>query len=439
MESNTIAITVAVVVTLVALLFSGLPVAFCLISVAALFILLFWSPQALAVVINSTYGVTYVDVYLAIPLFVLMAYVLEFSGIAEDLFEAIYKWSGRVRGSLAVATVATCAILAAMTGIGATGVVTMGTMALPQMMKRGYDKKLAAGAIMYGGCLGPVIPPSNIFVILGGIAGLSVGRLFMGGLFPGIVLAICGAVYIFIRSLRNRELAPALPPDELPTWRERFAALKGVVLPAILIVTVLGAIYTGAATPTEAAAVGAIGAIVCSAIHRTLTRKRVMQATRATFKLSAIIYWILIGGVCYSTFLNISGIGAYIQKMLLELPFGTHGILIMILLIVFLMGMLMETVAIIMITSPIFYPVIMGLGVDPIWFSVLFCIDLVIGYMTPPFGYNLFYLKGVVTERFTMSEIYSAAWPYVGVACVALVITYIFPQLSLWLPSMMIR
>jgi len=432
-------LTLLLLVSLFIFLLLGLPVAFSLIGVSLLFYFVLKGPVAMYALFSITLGTGIKDIYIAAPLFVFMAVVLQFSGLAAALYDTMYKWSAGLRGGLAIGTVLICTIIAAMTGIGATGVVTMGMLALPEMLKRGYDKNIAVGCIPFGGALGPLIPPSVLMIIVGGFSALSIGKLFMGGVFPGLIASLLAVIYISIRCLHRPELAPSLPPEARATWREKFSSLV-VVLPTIaLIIIVLGSIYAGVCTPSEAGGVGAIGALICAAIYRKLNWENLKSGTLVTLRVSTMLFWLLIGGGMFASIMSVSGISHFIAATLSGLPVPPIGILIVMMLITFVMGMIMDGAAITMICMPIFMPVIFILGYDPLWFALLFTINLIIGYISPPFGMNLFYMKGLVPPDISLGDIYRSSWPYVGILIIVLLLGIIFPEILLWLPNKMIK
>jgi len=424
--------------TLLIGLLTGLPVAFVLIGISILFIFIFASPLIAYAGVFVFFKTITTDIFIAAPLFVFMAYVLQFSGIAAALYETMYKWFGGLRGGLAMGTVAICTLLAAMTGLGATGVVTMGVIALPEMLKRGYNKSMAIGCIPFGGALGPLIPPSVLMIIVGGFASLSIGRMFIGGVFPGLLMAALAIIYIGVRCYRQPEAGPALAPEERASWSEKFKSLQGVMAPIILIVLVIGSIYTGICTPSEAGGIGAFGALICAAIYRQLNWQNLRQAGLGTVRLVAMVMWLLIGGGCFSTLLGATGVGHFISGLLTGLPVGTMGVLIVMMVIGLTLGMFMDGAAITMICIPVFMPVVYQLGLDPLWFGLLFTMNMIIGYITPPFGMNLFYMKGLVPKDISMMDIYRSIIPYVVISIIVLILCIVFPQILLWLPNKMI-
>ena len=370
-------VTLLMVSMLLLLIFFGVPIAFCLISTSLVFTGFFWGFSKVSIIVSSTFGTMVNPIYLAVPLFIFMAAVLQSSGITDDLFDAIWKWLGGVRGGLAIASVMAITILSAMTGVGATGIFTIGMTAYPQMMKRGYDPAIAIGPIPPASALGPLIPPSNIMIILGGFASLSVGSLFMGGFVPGLLISASFVIYILIRCYINPKLAPNVPVSERPTFREKIIATRGVALPLLLVLGVLGGIWTGVTTAVEGAGVGALGAVVCAIIKRRFTLPNLKDAVTSTMKSNVMIMWLMIGGSCFSSFMSASGMSAYLRGLVTGLPLPPMGIIIVLLCVLIGMGMFIDSVAIIMITVPIFFPIVKALNYDPIWLLTMM-------WMVPP-------------------------------------------------------
>jgi tripartite ATP-independent transporter DctM subunit len=429
-------IALVVLGSLFILLFSGLPVAFSLMSCALIFTVFFWSPSALYVASTAIISNLTKDLYLAVPMFVFMALLLERSGIAEDLFDVIYKLFPEVPAGLAVGTVFMCALVDAMSGLGGTAVITIGVLALPEMRKRGYDKRIYLGCIPAGGSLGPLIPPSVLMILIGGMMGTSVGKLFACGMIPGVLCAFLFMVYLVIRNLIQPSLAPSLPINERLPWRARVVALKGIILPVILVIIVLGSIYTGAATPTEGASVGAVGAALCGIVKRRLNFTELKEATIGSLKINCMVLWLLIGGSMFASMMSATGISALLVSYLPG-PKDPMLTVIYMQIIPFIMGMFMDGAAITVICIPIFGPLILSMGVDPYWFGTLFCISLITGYLTPPFGMNLFYTKGIAPPDITMGDLYKSVTPYIIIEVGVICLVYIFPSLALWLPSLM--
>ncbi|MBA7692071.1 C4-dicarboxylate TRAP transporter large permease protein DctM [subsurface metagenome] len=430
--------TATILGTFIVLLLIGIPIAFCLIGTSLIFAAIFIDPAIMYTVYSNAFRTITQEVFVAVPLFVFMATILQNSGIGSALYEVLYKWFAGVRGGLAVGTIILCTLIAAMTGLGATGVVTIGYLGFPEMEKRGYDRSISLGCIPPGGALGPLIPPSVLMIVLGGFAHVSVGRLFIGGIFPGLLMAFLFIIYITIRCWHQPRLAPAMPPEDRSSWKDKVISLRGVILPITLILMVLGTIYAGIATPSEAGGVGAFGALISAAIYRRLSWKNLREATFMAAKIVAMVMWLVIGGSAFSSILLAGGINHFISDSITSLAISPMVVLLIMMVIPFLMGMFMDGGAIMMILIPIFMPVVTLLGIDPLWFSLLFTINIVIGYVTPPFGFNLFYTKGITPDDVTMADIYRAVIPFVVIMVVTLVLCVIFPPILTWLPNRMI-
>jgi tripartite ATP-independent transporter DctM subunit len=421
--------------SLLVLLVLGLPLVFVLGGVAVVFLYFTWGAEAFYILGTRMWGTMNSFTLLAIPLYIFMAMLLERAGVAQNLYRMMHLWWGGVRGGLAIGTVFICTIFAAMCGISGAAVVSMGTIALPHMLARGYDKRLALGAINAGGGFGILIPPSVLMVLYALITGVSVGKLFAGGVLPGLLLSALVSLYIGIRCWFQPQLGPSLPAEERGDWAEKLAALRAVILPILIVGLVLGSIFAGLATATEAAAIGVFGALIAAVVHRQLTWTLLREASWRTFALTGMVMWILFAAHAFSTAYNSMGAQSFIEGLLQFIPGGQWGALGAILVILFMLGMVLDPVGIMLITLPVFIPIITSYDFDPIWFGVIFIICMEIGYMTPPFGFNLFYLKGVAPPGVTMADIYQSVWPYVGVIVIGLIILILFPDIVMYLPE----
>lgn len=421
------------------LLVSGLPVAFVLGGLAVVFTGVFWGPESLFIILARTFSMMSSTTLVAAPLFVLMAVVLERSGVAEDLYEMMYRWAGGVKGGLAVGTVLVCTLIAAMSGIASTGVVMMGVMALPEMLKRGYDKRIATGCILAGGVLGPLIPPSIALVLYGTMAQVSIGGLFAGGMAAGLVCSLLIVGYILIRCYINPKMGPAIPVEERADWDAKIASLKGVILPLLLITAVLGSIYSGIATPTEAAAVGALGAFVCSAIHRRLTWDLIKSVAYTTIQVQGFMMWILFAAQGFAAVYMGLGASRMVVNLVREYQVGWWTMLIGIQVVWFLLGCVIDAWSILMITLPIILPLMPLYGFDPLWLGVLYAVNTQTGYLTPPFGTMLFMMKGIAPKEVTMSDIYRSIVPFVTTQLFCLVLCILFPRIVTWLPDLLFK
>jgi tripartite ATP-independent transporter DctM subunit len=421
-------------------LFAGFPVAFSLMGISFLFGIVGFGEGIFPMLIRRVYSVADNYVLAAVPLFIFMGTVLERSGIAGKLFDAISLWTGRLKGGLAIATVLMCTIIAACTGIIGASEVMVGVMAIPVMLKRNYDHALICGTICAGGSLGTLIPPSVVTVVYGPAAGLSVGRLLIASIFPGLLLSSLYVIYIAIRSYLNPTLAPPIPHDELkvPLKRKLTVTATALVPPVFLIFAVMGSIILGLAAPTEAAALGAFGALILTAAYRQLTMKALKETIIATLKISSMMMMILAGGYMFSgVFLGMGG-GEVTEKILMGLPFGRVGILILFLFIAFAAGFVLDWASILLIFIPIFSPIIDKLGFDPIWFGILFIMMIQTSYLSPPMAPAIFYLKSIVPPEVKMKEMFQGVLPYLLLQLIGIGLVSTFPQITLWLPSKLI-
>ncbi|WP_159789876.1 TRAP transporter large permease [Sodalinema gerasimenkoae] len=425
------------------LLLLGYPVAFTLGGVAVLFSLL---GSVLGVFNLALWGTLPLQVFntmsnytlLAIPYFIFMGAMLEKSGIAERLLETIGILFGRVRGGLALAVIIVGALLGATTGVVAATVVAMGLISLPIMLRYGYNKELATGVIVASGTLGQIIPPSVVLVVLADQLGISVGDLFVGAFFPGILMTSVFAIHVFVITLIRPELAPALP-EEVRNLRGRhlISRVFGAMIPPLfLIIVVLGSIFFGFATPTEAGALGGIGAILLALVNQRLTWTGLRQVCDATLQITSMVVLILIGSTAFSmVFRGLNG-EVVMRTFLANLPGGEWGFLAISMLIVFLLGFFIDFFQIAFIIVPLFAPVAQGFGLDMVWYGVILGANLQTSFLTPPFGFALFYLRGIAPESVTTAEIYRGATQFVLLQILVLMTIIRFPAIVTWLPSL---
>ena len=414
----------------------GLPLVFGLSFTAIVFGYLFWDPACLTLMATKAWTQMGNLILIGCPLFIFMANMLEISGVAEGLYEAMYRWFGGIRGGLAMGTVVICSIFAAMTGISAAATVTMGLISLPAMLNRKYHHSLAVGCISAGGALGILIPPSIIMIVYGLIASQSVGRLFIGGIIPGILLGAMFIAYIGFMSFIKPVLAPAVPPEERYALKEKLISLKGVILPILLVIAVLGGIFGGFTTITEGAALGAAGSIICAAVNRKLTWQRFKEANYKTMVLSTMIMWLILASSLFSSVYSAIGSIDLIQELLLDMNLGRWTVMIIMQATFLVFGCFLDPIGIITIVGPLYCPLAQALGFDLVWFGILFVINMEMSYLTPPFGYNLFYMKAVVPKSITMQDIYKDILPFLLIQAACLVLVAVFPQTVLWLPSL---
>ncbi|WP_028579988.1 TRAP transporter large permease [Desulfogranum japonicum] len=431
------AVTAIMFVSMLLLMVTGIPISFCLGIVGLCTTVFLWGPSSIDLVYFTLWNVANNFILIAVPLFIFMGYILHQSGIAKDLFDSVYLWSGRVRGGLGIGTVAICAIMAAMVGISGAATISMGVIAVPAMLEKKYDKKIAIGLVQAGGALGFLIPPSMMMIMYAFLSGESVGRLFAGGVVPGLMLAAFYMSYIGIRCFLQPNMGPAIPVNERANLKEKFISLKGLILPAILILSVLGCIFFGITSPTEAAAVGATGALICAAVRGTLTWQMVKDSALRTLNISSFTAFIIIGAVVFSTVYTGLGATQMIQATITGLDVSPWIIIICMQLSFFVLGMFLDDLAILFLCMPIYIPIIKALGFDPVWFAVLYVVNMQMAYITPPYGINLFYMKSIAPKDVTMSDIYASVIPFVIIQFFALALFLYFPQIILWLPNIL--
>lgn len=441
-------------VCLLLLMLSGYPVAFSLGATAVLFTLIGsdllhnlgvpipWDPVfrfvRLSALPSRIFG-SVMDNYtlVAVPFFVFMGVMLEKSGLAEDLLKTMGRLFGRMRGGLAISVVAVGALLAASTGVVGASVVTMAILALPVMLKYRYDRSLAAGTIAASGTLGQIIPPSIVLIILGDQMGVSVGDLFLGAFIPGLVLSGLYILYIAGYALLKPAVAPALPreSDDFQVRNLALAVLKSLLPPLLLVAVVLGSIFFGLASPTEAGAMGAFGASILALLNGRLTWTNITAVTAATVKLTSMVFIILVGATAFAMVFSALDGTWLVKGFLEELPGGQWGFLFFVMLTIFLLGFFLDFIEITFIVVPLVTPVAVFFGFDPIWFGVLIAMNLQASFLTPPFGFALFYLRGAAPPGITTWHIYRGIVPFIAIQLLMLGVIVAFPDLVLWLPA----
>ncbi len=426
-------ITALYFIVLFIFLFMGLPVAFGLGGTAVLFAIIL-EPRALLSVPSAFYSTPWNSVLVTVPLFLFMGSLIRFSGVAEAAYDAVYKLIGHIHGGLAMGTVQVCTVFAAVTGITPPATTTMGQIAYPSMVRYNYDRSIAIGSIAAGGALGALIPPSVPFIFYGLLAKVSIGDLFMAGVVPGLMLATFYVIYIGVRCRIQPHLGPALPADQKFTRQEKFLAVFSIWPFALLIAIVLGVIWGGIATPAEAAAFGASGAFLINLVYGRLTKEVLIDSLVSTIKLSGMGLWILIGATVYLNVFNSMGSQDLLTSLVLSMPGGGTGILLMMMLIILVLGMVMDDWAIILLCTPLFIPIIDELGIDKLWFGALFIVNIQIAYLTPPFGFVLFWIKGVLPSDVSMGDVYNSVGPFVVIQIFGLLLVFLFPAIATWLP-----
>ncbi|SEO44377.1 TRAP transporter large permease [Aquisalimonas asiatica] len=440
---------------LLVLLLTGYPVAFALGGTAVIFTLLFsdllpgmgfsfpWDPafgvRRLLILPQRIFG-SIMDNYtlVAVPFFVFMGVMLERSGLAEDLLQTMGRLFGRMRGGLAISVVAVGALLAASTGVVGASVVTMTVLALPVMLKYGYDKGLATGTIAASGTLGQIIPPSVVLIILADqMSGVNVGDLFMGALLPGLLLAGLYMIWIAVFAFYNRDQAPAMPAvaAEFATRNLAAAVIRSLLPPLILVGVVLGTIFMGIATPTEAGAMGAFGATILALLNGRLTLTNIRAVNEQTVRLTSMVFIILVGATAFAMVFNALGGHWMVEGFLADLPGGEWGFLLFVMLTIFILGFFLDFIEITFIVVPLVTPVAVMFGFDPVWFGVLIAMNLQASFLTPPFGFALFYLRGAAPPSVRTRDIYRGIVPFITIQLLMLGIIVAFPDLVLWLPE----
>ncbi len=419
---------------LVFLLTLGVPVVFALAGISILVAFIQGGANDLFIVATTTYRQITEYSLMSIPLFLLMGNFLLHSGISDRLFKALNYWLSGVRGGLAIVSVGVCVALAMCGGFG-PGILMMGLIAVPAMLRNSYDKSLALGCVMAGGVLGEIIPPSIIMIVFAFIARLSIGRLFFGGAIPGFITAFMYILYILIRCHLQPQLAP--PIAEKVSWKMRMGALREIILPALLIVLVLGAIFLGIATPSEAAGVGASGSFLICIIYRRFTWQVLQDACLETMKISGMALWILVAATLFGVVYTMAGAQSLVMEIVQSLQVNRWFILIAMQVILLIFGAFMDDYAVITICAPIFIPIARHLGFDPIWFSIIFILNMQAAYLTPPFGWALILMKGVAPPEIHTQDIWRSIPPFVAMQILVLILTMLFPQLALWLPDKM--
>ncbi len=394
--------------------------------------------RVFTLMVNSAYGAMTTDVLISVPLFIFMGYLVERANIIDKLFKSLQVSMGNLPGSLGVATIATCAIFATATGIIGATVTLMGLLALPAMLRAGYNVKLSAGAITAGGCLGILIPPSVMLILYGATAGVPVTRLYAGAFLPGLMLTGLYIVYIVVRAKLNPSLAPKLPPEQLaiPFAEKAKLLLTSFVPLALLIAFVLGSIIKGWATPTEAAAVGAFGGLLLALAYRQLTWARLKEAVFLTARASAMVCWLFVGARIFSAAFGLLGGQDLIKDWVLSMNMTGTQFLLMSQVIIFLLGWPLEWTEIIVIFMPIFLPLLDHFQIDPLFFGLLVALNLQTAFLSPPVAMAAFYLKGVAPPHVTLNQIFAGMMPYMLIQVFAMFLLYMFPQIGLWLPQM---
>ena len=422
-------------ICLIALLLAGYPVAFALGSIALIFGWAYLGLDFFTLLPLQIWGVMTNFTLLAVPLFIFMGIILDKSGLAEDLLETMGRLGNRLRGGLALSVVFVGAMLAATTGVVGATVVTMGVIALPTMLKQNYSPALASGTIAASGTLGQIIPPSIILILLGDVIGVPVGRLFVGAVVPGLLLVLMFMIYISAHAWYKPEVAPAI--EQVDKDISLSATLLTIAPPLFLIAAVLGSIFFGIASPTESAAVGAIGAMILALSHKKLTLENVRSACEQTTRLTSMVFLILIGASAFGLVFRGLGGDSIVFDLVRNLPGGENGFLLVSMLLIFFLGFFLDFLQICFIVVPILAPIADKMGLDLLWFAILIAINLQTSFLTPPFGFSLFYLKAVAPKTVSIKHIYSGIIPFVILQIILLATLLYFPEMVTWLPDKM--
>lgn len=416
---------------------AGLHISFGLYAIALGFAYALWGTGGMSTVVMSIWGMMNNFPLLAIPLFIFMAMVLERSNLVADIYDCFYKWSAALRGGLAIATIFVGALIGSVSGVVAAGVIGLGVIAMPQMAKYGYNQGVNLGSILSGGTLGQIIPPALVMIVYSAVTSVSVGQLFASGVAVGLLLVALFSIYILTRSYLQGDFCPPLPGDKRVGWREKVVSLRVLVLPGFLVVATVGSILSGAATPTEGAAVGAFGAVLFSIVRGRFTVGVLRHSMVETLKVSSMIAWMIGGAAAFSSVFAGIGGNQVIANIALNMPGGEWGALLLSITFIFVLGMFLETMAIIMLAAPILSPIMVQMGFDPLWWAVIFMTLLQAAYITPPFGVALFYLKSVSPAHIRLSDIYWSSLPFIALQLVAVSLVVLFPVLGLWLPRLL--
>ena len=426
-------LTLVIVCAIAGLLVMGLPLAFVTGAVAVTVGLIEFGPNVLGLIASRIYSFMNEYVLVAVPMFILMASLMERTGVARDLYRAMYVWAGGLRGGLAVQTLFAAIIMAAMTGIIGGEIVLLGMIALPQMLRLGYQKNIAIGTICAGGSLGTMIPPSIVLIIYGLTANVAIGDLFLATILPGFLLSGLYLGYILVRCAIDPALGPPAPPEErCMSFGQKLALFKNLVLPLMVAASVLGSIYSGIASVSEAAGMGVVGTLAAALVRRELSWKVVRESALQTMNTCGMLLWLTFGATALIGVYNLLGGTMFVREVVTGLEVSPVILILIMMGILIAMGLFMDWVGILLLTVPIFVPVIVALGYDPVWFGVLFCMNMQVSYLSPPFGPAAFYLKGVAPPEISLQDIFAGLWPFIILQLIGLVLTV--PEIALWLP-----
>lgn len=432
------AVPLILFVVIFILILAGFPVAFTLGGISVLFGLSIFGLDFFYLLALRIYGIMNNYVLIAVPLFVFMGMMLEKSGIAERLLETMALLFGRIKGGLAISVVVVGGLLAASTGVVGATVITMTLISLPTMLKRGYSVELATGVICASGTLGQIIPPSVILVLLGSVLGVSVGDLFSAAFIPGLSLVFLYLIYIFFFALIFPQSAPAMPKEEVADFFKKdvfYKVFQAFFLPLLLILAVLGSIFTGIASPTESAGVGALGATLMTIFQGRFTFKGLKDVMQATTHITVMVFIILVGATAFSLVFRATGGDEYITNLIQDSKLSPYVFLALVMLVMFIAGFFIDFIEIIFIIVPVVLPTFTAMKIDMVWLGILMAVNLQTSFLTPPFGFALFYLKGVAPPEVKTKDIYKGVIPFIIIQLILLIILVFFPEIATWLPK----
>ncbi|MAP18855.1 MULTISPECIES: TRAP transporter large permease [Alphaproteobacteria] len=421
--------TLVMFLMLFGLLLTGMPLAFVTLLVALIFALGWFGPMAVPLITSRVFSFVSSFIFVSVPMFVLMAAILDRSGIARDLFDAMKLISNRIRGGVAIQTIFVAVILAAMSGIIGGEIVLLGLLALPQMLRLGYDRSLSIGVVCAGGALGTMIPPSIVLIVYGLAANVSIGALFTASFLPGVMLASFYVLYILFRAYFTTGAVPDPDPEIIPL-SQKISLLKGLILPLLVVTFVLGSIYGGIASVTEASAIGVGGVLLATIVRGEFTFELLRGAAMQTLATVGMIVWIGIGASAIVGVFNLMGGIDFVSSLIIGISDEPLYVLLFMMLILFVLGMFLDWVGIALLTLPIFVPIIVELGYDPIWFGVLFCMNMQVSFLSPPFGPAAFYLKSVAPPEISLGDIFKALLPFIALQILALAVLIMFPGIT---------
>ena len=424
--------TGAMFVTLFLLLITGMPLAFVTLLVALIFALGWFGPMAVPLITSRIFSFVNSFVFVSVPMFVLMAAILDRSGIARDLFDAMRVVGGRLRGGIAIQTLLVAVVLAAMSGIIGGEVVLLGLLALPQMLRLGYDRDLSIGVVCAGGSLGTMMPPSIVLIIYGLVASVSIADLFVAAVTPALMLLGCYIAYVLVRCFRDPDLGPPISAEERAEETVG-SAIRSLIAPVFIVVAVLGSIYGGIASITEAAALGVSSVLIIALLRRELNARMLQDSLVHTLETCGMIIWIGIAAAVLVGVYNLMGGNRFVSAVMLGLDASPVAVILIMMAILLVLGMFLDWIGIALLTLPIFVPIVVQLGYDPIWFGILFAVNMQVSYLTPPFGPAAFYLKSVAPPNITLGNIYGALLPFIVLQLFVLAILLFFPGIATWM------